>query len=149
SHNDSLLQGRGSKFESQKPPPLLITNRSYTLSRSERETAGQILTGTSMQLSARELVDKFYSLLNLRVTKRKRQKSVEECLDLFHEGFTVDEIDYAISWLLAHHPTTGSFSRLPHFIDQALKARHLQSQVQHSPPPDDRLRRQQEREQTE
>jgi len=48
---------------------------------------------------------------------------MQECLDLLQEGFTVDEVDYAISWLVTHHPTTGSFSRLAHFIDQALKER--------------------------
>jgi Arc/MetJ-type ribon-helix-helix transcriptional regulator len=37
------------------------------------------------------------------------------------EGFTVEEVDYAITWLIQHHPTTGSFARLSHFIDQAIK----------------------------
>jgi len=50
---------------------------------------------------------------------------MQECLDLLQEGFTIDEVDYAISWLVTHHPTTGSFSRLVHFIDQALKERAM------------------------
>ena len=83
----------------------------------------QILTLKSLLLSARELVEKFYSLLGQRVPKAKREKSIQECLSLLQEGFAVDEVDYAISWLITHHPTTGSFARLPHFIDQALKER--------------------------
>jgi hypothetical protein len=115
------LDDRGSKFEGQNLPPLLrsFTTRSLTL--SERELGGQNLTLRSQILSARELVDKFYSLLGQRATKAKREKSVQECLGLLQEGFTVEEMDYAISWLVTHHPTTGSFSRLTHFIDQALK----------------------------
>jgi len=81
------------------------------------------LTLKSLLLSARELVEKFYSLLGQRVPKAKREKSIQECLSLLQEGFAVDEVDYAISWLITHHPTTGSFARLPHFIDQALKER--------------------------
>ncbi len=100
-------------------------------------------------------MDKFYSLLGQRVSKSKRKKSLDECLSLLQEGFTVEEIDYAISWLIKHHPTTGSFSRLPHFIDQALKAQHLPSQAYLNSPPgardrtDEQLRRQQDREQAE
>jgi hypothetical protein len=117
------LHDRGSTFEGQDLPPLLrsFTHRSLTL--SERESGGQILTRRSQTLSARELVDKFYSLLGQRATKAKREKSIQECLGLLQEGFTVEEVDYAISWLVMHHPTTGSFSRLAHFIDQALKER--------------------------
>jgi hypothetical protein len=118
------LDDRGSKFEGQNLPPLLrsFTNRSLTL--SEREFGDQNFTLRSQILSARELVDKFYSLLGQRATKPKREKSIQECIGLLQEGFTVEEVDYAISWLVTHHPTTGSFSRLAHFIDQALKERH-------------------------
>ena len=142
--NDSTLQVRGSKFEGQKLTPLLFTYRSSTLSLSEREREGQNSPGTSLLLSARELVDKFYSLLGQRVAKSKRQKSLDECLGLLHEGFTVEEIDYAISWLITHHPTTGSFSRLPHFIDQALKAQHNHPPTARATPETQRQRQQEQ-----
>ncbi len=119
------LQGRVADFDPHHLPPLLgsFTYRSLTL--SEREADPQILTLTSLRLSARELVEKFYSLLRQRAPKAKREKNIQECLDLLQEGFTIDEVDYAISWLVTHHPTTGSFSRLAHFIDQALKERAM------------------------
>ena len=119
------LQGRGAAFDPHHLPPLLgsFTHRSLTV--LERETDPQILTLTSLRLSARELVEKFYSLLRQRAPKAKREKNMQECLDLLQEGFTIDEVDYAISWLVTHHPTTGSFSRLVHFIDQALKERAM------------------------
>ena len=130
---ETVTYDRGSKFEGQELPPLLnaFTNNSLTLlareSRSNPE--GQNLTLNSLLLSARELVDKFYSNLGQRPSKTKRHKSIEECLNLLLEGFTVEEVDYAITWLTRHHPTTGSFSRLVHFIDQAVKERQTEQHV--------------------
>jgi hypothetical protein len=148
-HNSNDLRDRLSKFDAQDSPALLLTYRSSTL--SDRKIEEQHISDNSLLLSGRELIDKFYSLLGQRVSKSKRKKSLDECLNLLQEGFTVEEIDYAISWLITHHPTTGSFSRLPHFIDQALKARDLQSRTPQHYAPDtreiknDQLRRQQER----
>jgi hypothetical protein len=122
--NKNDLQERLSKFDAQNMPALLFTYRSSTL--SEKQLDDTHISDNSMLLSARELIDKFYSLLGQRVSKSKRKKSLDECLSLLQEGFTAEEIDYTITWLITHHPTTGSFSRLPHFIDQALKARDLQ-----------------------
>jgi hypothetical protein len=151
--NSNDLRERPSKFDAQDLPVLLLTHRSSTL--SEKQIEDPHTSDNSMLLSARELIDKFYSLLGQRVSKSKRKKSLDECLSLLQEGFTVEEIDYTISWLIAHHPTTGSFSRLPHFIDQALKARDLQ----HRPPQyyapgtreskDDQRRQQQERDEAQ
>jgi hypothetical protein len=152
-YNSNDLRERGSKFDAQDLPALLLTYRSSTL--SERQIEDPHTSDNSMLLSARELIDKFYSLLGQRVSKSKRKKSLDECLSLLQEGFTVEEIDYTITWLITHHPTTGSFSRLPHFIDQALKARDLQHRApQHYGPSlresrDDQLRRQQERDEAQ
>jgi hypothetical protein len=117
------LKDSPSKSDPQNLPPLLrsVTNRSLTL--SQRETGHQNLTSRTSTLSARELVEKFYSLLGQRASKTKQEKSIQDCLSLLKEGFTVEEVDYAISWIVKQHPTTGAFSRLMHFIDQALKER--------------------------
>ena len=152
-NNSNGLRDRLSKFDAQDSPALLLTYRSSTL--SERKLEEQHTSDYSLLLSGRELIDKFYSLLGQRVSKSKRKKSLDECLSLLQEGFTVEEIDYAISWLITHHPTTGSFSRLPHFIDQALKARDIQSRTPQDYAPDtpeiknDQLRRQQERDEAQ
>jgi Helix-turn-helix domain len=116
---------RESNVEGQELLPLLkaFTSNSLTLHTGERglNTEGQNVPLSSLMLSARELVDKFYSRLGQRPSRAKREKSIEECLSLLLEGFTVEEIDYAIAWLIQQHPATGSFSRLSHFIDQAIK----------------------------
>jgi len=54
---------------------------------------------------------------------------VQQCLTLFDDGFTPEEIDYAIDWLIEHHPETGAFSRVQHFIDQAIKVKQAQQQA--------------------
>jgi len=87
------------------------------------------LSLNSLTLSARELVDKFYSHLGQRPSRAKREKSIEECLSLLLEGFTVEEVDYAITWLIQQHPATSSFSRLSHFIDQAIKDRQTEQRA--------------------
>ena len=121
---NNSLQGRLSKFDPQDLPPLLsFTNRSLTL--LERVSEDQNLTHNNLLLSARELVDKFYALLGQRVPKAKREQSMQECLALLQEGFTSEEVDYAMCWLVTRHPETGAFSRVPHFIDQALKEQQL------------------------
>jgi hypothetical protein len=119
-------------MEAQELPPLLntLTHNSLTLHARERgsNSEGHNMILQSLILSARELVDKFYSRLGQRPSKAKREKSIEECLNLLLEGFTVEEVDYTITWLIHHHPTTGSFSRLSHFIDQAIKERQAEQQ---------------------
>jgi hypothetical protein len=125
---------RRSNFEGQESSPLLkaFTHNSLTLHTGERGShhEGQSLPLNSLTLSARELVEKFYSHLGQRPARAKREKSIEECLSLLLEGFTVEEVDYAIAWLIRQHPTTGSFSRLSHFIDQAIKDRQTEQQAQ-------------------
>jgi hypothetical protein len=122
---EPMVYAKGSNSEGQELPPLLKTFTYNSLTLYERESGanleGQNMTLNSLLLSARELVDKFYSRLGQRPSRIKREKSLEDCLNLLLEGFTVEEVDRAITWLIRHHPTTGSFSRLSHFIDQAIK----------------------------
>jgi hypothetical protein len=151
--NSNDLRERPSKFDAQDLPALLFTYRSSTL--SEKQIEDPHTSDNSMLLSARELIDKFYSLLGQRISKSKRKKSLDECLSLLQEGFTVEEIDYTVSWLISHHPTTGSFARLPHFIDQALKARDLRHRTPQYYAPgtreskDDQRQQQQERDEAQ
>lgn len=79
------------------------------------------MTLWSQVLSAKELVEKFYSRLGQRASKAKREQSIQECLSLLQRGFTLEEVDYAISWLIEQHPTASSFTQLVQGIDQALK----------------------------
>lgn len=131
---ESNIYTRGSDFEGHELTPLLntFTNNSLTPPTRERGSIaeGQNIPLNSLILFARELVDKFYSSLGQRPSRTKREKSLDECLNLLVEGFTVEEVDYTITWLIQHHPATGSFSRLSHFIDQAIKERQTAQHTQ-------------------
>jgi Helix-turn-helix domain len=131
---ESNIYTRGSDFEGHELTPLLNAFTTNSLTRPTRErgsiTEGQNVHLNSLILFARELVDKFYSSLGQRPSRTKREKSLEECLNLLVEGFTVEEVDYTITWLIQHHPATGSFSRLSHFIDQAIKERQTEQHSQ-------------------
>ena len=128
-HDDfNDLESRVSNFEGQKSTPLLsLTNRSLTL--SERESDGHLLTPEDSKTFGQELVGKFYTRLGQRASKTKREQSVQECLSLFDDGFTPEEVDYAIDWLIEYHPETGAFNRVLHFIDQAIKEREATLQA--------------------
>lgn len=74
-------------------------------------------------LSLEGLVDKFYNLLNQKPSHEKRERGIKEAKKLIQEGFSLEDLDYAILWVVRTYPDTGSFDRIPHFIDQALKDR--------------------------
>ena len=125
------LQAPPPYFDPQKMPPLTITNNSFTLSPREPDHQSDDEGGHSSFLSpsAHKLVDQFYALLNQQPSTAKREKGVSECTALLQDGFSVEQVDYAVKWLVAQYPTTGSFSRVAHFIDQALKAREEEQQA--------------------
>lgn len=131
---ESNIYTRGSDFEGHELTPLLNAFTSNSLTPPTRERGsiaeGQNISLNTLILFARELVDKFYSSLGQRPSRTKREKSLDECLNLLVEGFTVEEVDYTITWLIQHHPATGSFSRLSHFIDQAIKERQTAQHTQ-------------------
>jgi len=123
------------RWQTNKPPERLSnTEGRYLLPMSgafthtsprfvEASPDPQNLTPWSQVLSAKELVEKFYSRLGQRASKTKREQSVQECLGLLQQGFTLEEVDYAISWFIEQHRRVGSFMQLVQCIDQALKER--------------------------
>jgi hypothetical protein len=113
------LNDGGSNFDPQGLTPLHITNNSLTLSEREKqfyESKDPIST------VAQQIVDDFYMQLSQRPASTKRQKSINECIALLRDGFSIEQLRYATQWTVAQLPGTGSFSRVVHFIDQALKA---------------------------
>ncbi len=124
------LQSPQPYSDPQKMTPLTITNNSFTLSPRELDHQSNYQGSHSsfLSTSAHKLVDQFYALLNQQPSTAKREKSVSECMALLRDGFSVEQVDYAVRWLVAQYPTTGSFSRVAHFIDQALKAKEEEQQ---------------------
>jgi len=77
----------------------------------------------------RPLVDRFYELLQQRPSRKKRERAIQQAQKLLDEGFTLQDLDDTITWVTQKHPDTGSFDRIPFFIDQALKDRQIRQQM--------------------
>jgi hypothetical protein len=80
-------------------------------------------------LSLPTLVDRFYELLQQRPSQTKRERAIQQAQKLLDEGFTLQDLDDTITWVTQKHPDTGSFDRIPFFIDQALKDREIRQQM--------------------
>ena len=49
---------------------------------------------------------------------------------MIKEGFTLEDLAYTASWVIKRYPDTGSFERISHFIDQALKEKVMEEKTQ-------------------
>jgi len=88
-----------------------------------------ITTDLLHTLSLQTLVDRFYELLQQRPSQKKRERAIQQAQKLLDEGFTLQDLDDTITWVTQKHPDTGSFDRIPFFIDQALKDRETRQQM--------------------
>jgi hypothetical protein len=88
-----------------------------------------ITTDPLHTLSLQTLVDRFYELLQQRPSQKKRERAIQQAQKLLDEGFTLQDLDDTITWVTQKHPDTGSFDRIPFFIDQALKDRETRQQM--------------------
>jgi hypothetical protein len=114
------------------------TTRLQLLENTEKNVSGvkntvanfaPITTDLLHTLSLPTLVDRFYELLQLRPSRKKRERAIHQAQKLLHEGFTLQDLDDTITWVTQKHPDTGSFDRIPFFIDQALKDRDIRQQM--------------------
>ena len=127
SNNIEDISNIGSNFEPQNSGTLTITNNILTLSESEVKKFNP--ENDRYHASATTLITNFYMKLGQEPSSAKRAKNLGDCIRLLRDGFSPDQIEYGINWLLSHHPETGSFSRVAHFIDQALKEREVEQQA--------------------
>ena len=88
-----------------------------------------ITTDLLQTLSLPLLVDRFYQLLQQHPSQKKRERAILQGQKLLDEGFTLQDLEYTITWVTQRHPDTGAFDRIPFFIDQALKDRESRQQV--------------------
>jgi hypothetical protein len=71
-----------------------------------------------------QLLDKFYAGLNQRrISSMKRERGLAILVHLFRDGYTIDEIAYAIDWTMASISGLHSIGILPEVMGQALAAR--------------------------
>jgi hypothetical protein len=71
-----------------------------------------------------QLLDKFYAGLNQRrISSMKRERGLAVLAHLLRDGYTIDEIAYAIDWTMASISGLHSIGILPEIMGQALAAR--------------------------
>jgi hypothetical protein len=71
-----------------------------------------------------QLLDKFYAGLNQRrISSMKRERGLAVLAHLLRDGYTIDEIAYAIDWTVASISGLHSIGILPEIMGQALAAR--------------------------
>jgi hypothetical protein len=71
-----------------------------------------------------QLLDKFYAGLNQRrISSMKRERGLAVLAHLLWDGYTIDEIAYAIDWTMASISGLHSIGILPEVMGQALAAR--------------------------
>jgi DNA-binding MarR family transcriptional regulator len=69
---------------------------------------------------SKELAELFYKSLSLRVTSQKITKGEGEIQKLLEQGFTEDELRFAVTFIPKAFPDTKTIGRLPFLLDQAL-----------------------------
>jgi hypothetical protein len=71
-----------------------------------------------------QLLDKFYAGLNQRrISSMKRERGLAVLAHLLRDGYTIDEIAYAIDWTMASISGLHSIGILPEVMGQALARR--------------------------
>jgi hypothetical protein len=112
-NNNSLSDNR---FTTSHLPTSLILSRelSNNCSSSEQRSDPQL----------EQLLDKFYAGLNQRrISSMKRERGLAVLARLLQDGYTIDEIAYAIDWTMTSISGLHSIGILPEVMGQALAAR--------------------------
>ncbi|MEQ8169017.1 MAG: helix-turn-helix domain-containing protein [Candidatus Eremiobacterota bacterium] len=73
----------------------------------------------------KEIIENFYRKLNQRASSEKKKYGEKEIKELLKDGFSLSDIRFAAEWVAENNAGEApkSFSMVPHYIDQALKAR--------------------------
>ena len=78
----------------------------------------------------RALVEQFYAMLGTKVAAQKLARDTAVAATLHTEGFSVEELTFAVEWAVQHIPSVTSFGLLPHIMHAALKARSTAQKVE-------------------
>ena len=69
------------------------------------------------------LVEQFYTMLGTKVSAQKLARDTALAVTLRTEGFSLEDLTFAVEWAVQHIPSVTSFGLLPHILHHALKAR--------------------------
>jgi hypothetical protein len=81
------------------------------------------------QEDGRAPVERFYELLGAKASERKLARDAAIAEQLLGEGFSIQDLTFAVEWTVGNVAGVKSFGVIPHIMHQALKAR---DDVQHA-----------------
>jgi hypothetical protein len=95
----------------------------YTLVLAAQRYGRQRPEALGEQEQLQTLVEQFYTMLGTKVSAQKLARDTAVAATLCTEGFSVEDLTFAVEWAVQHIPSVTSFGLLPHIIHHALKAR--------------------------
>jgi hypothetical protein len=75
------------------------------------------------QEDCRAPVERFYELLGTKASERKLTRDTAIAEQLLSEGFSMQDIAFAVEWAVGNVAGVKSFGLIPHIMHQAMKAR--------------------------
>ncbi len=95
----------------------------YTLVLAPQRYGSQRPEALGEQEQLQTLVEQFYTMLGTKVSAQKLARDTAVAATLRTEGFSVEDLTFAMEWAVQHIPSVTSFGLLPHIMHAALKAR--------------------------
>jgi hypothetical protein len=95
----------------------------YTLVLASQRYGSQRPEALGEQEQLQTLVEQFYTMLGTKVSAQKLARDTAVAATLCTEGFSVEDLTFAVEWAVQHIPSVTSFGLLPHIIHHAIKAR--------------------------
>lgn len=101
--------------------------KNTTVESTDKDKHSNTNSTNTNTLSPKALVEKFYSLLGQpKVSKQKKERGVFQIKKLIEDAFTLQDIDFAISWVVQNKSGIHSFGIVPETIGQALSEKQNQ-----------------------
>ena len=110
----SCTRGRMQEDRRRVKYPVVIAPQRY--GSAHADTLGE-------EERLQRLVEQFYTLLGSKASAQKLARDTTVAARLRTEGFSLDDLTFAVEWTVQHIPSVTSFGLLPHIMHQALKAR--------------------------
>ncbi len=102
----------------------------YTLVLAPQRYGSAPAAALGEEAQLQGLVEQFYTLLGSKASAQKLARDTAVAARVRTEGFSLDDLTFAVEWTVQHIPSVTSFGLLPHIMHQALKARsHAQQAV--------------------
>jgi hypothetical protein len=94
----------------------------YTMVLAPQRYGSQRPEALGEQAQLQTLVEQFYTMLGTKVSAQKLARDTAVAATLRTEGFSVEDLMFAVEWAVQHIPSVTSFGLLPYIMHYALQA---------------------------